>query len=278
MPYDSVVAVDHPAPQRRGFLPITRRIMLFIFGAPVVIAFVVGLLYLDTYRDTLIRAKISAISTQGELIAAALGESVVSDTDEDGDYGIDAAAARQMLARLATHIETRTRLYDAHGELVADSRSLPGAGGAIQATKLPSSAGPLKLAAEAAYDWIITLAPAADDLPPYVESAEPRARDFPELRPAFAGARSSALRDGGDMGIIVNVAVPVQRFKVVQGVLLLTTTTNDIEESVREVRYTIFKLFGGALAVIALLSLCLANTIVLSLCRLIEASKIEVKK
>jgi len=88
----------------------------------------------------------------------------------------------------------------------------------------------------------------------------------------FAGAQSSALHDGGDMGIILNVAVPVQRFKEVQGALLLTTTTDDIEDSVRQVRYTILKLFGAALAVTVLLSLYLAGTIARPLHRLAEAA------
>ena len=232
---------------------------------------VAGLLYLDIYRGALITAKITALATQGELIAAALGESVVSGVDEDG-HGIDPAAARQLLARLAAAIQTRTRLYDAAGNLVADSRTLPGSGIAVQAATLPPPAGPLTEAAEAVYDWVISLLPARDRLDPYVESTAPHASDYPELRPVLAGGKSSRLRDGGDMGAILNVAVPVQRFKEVHGALLLTTATDDIEDSVRQVRYTILKLFGGALAVTVLLSLYLAGTIARPLHRLAEAA------
>lgn len=258
-------------PRRRGaFSPITRRILAINLAALVIV--VAGLLYLDTYRGTLIDAKITALATQGELIAAALGESVVSDPDDDGVHGIDAAAARQMLARLTAPIETRTRLYDAHGELVADSRNLPGTGDAVQAATLPPPAGPLTVAAEAVYDWVVALLPSGERLPPYIETTAPHASDYPELRPVFAGGQSSALRDGSDIGIILNVAVPVQRFKEVQGALLLTTTTDNIEDSVRQVRYTILKLFGAALAVTVLLSLYLAGTIARPLHRLAEAA------
>ncbi len=258
-------------PRRRGaFSPITRRILAINLAALVMV--VAGLLYLDIYRGTLIDAKITALATQGELIAAALGESVVSDPDDDGVHGIDAAAARQMLARLTAPIETRTRLYDAHGALVADSRNLPGTGDAVQVATLPPPAGPLTVAAEAVYDWVVALLSSGDRLPPYVETTEPHASDYSELRPVFAGGHSSALRDGGDMGVILNVAVPVQRFKEVQGALLLTTTTDDVEDSVRQVRYTILKLFGAALAVTVLLSLYLAGTIARPLHRLAEAA------
>ncbi|MFP6744296.1 MAG: sensor histidine kinase [Alphaproteobacteria bacterium] len=269
---ESDAAATRPALRRRrrrgAFSPITRRILAINLAALVIV--VAGLLYVDTYRGALIDAKITALATQGELIAAALGESVV--TGADGVDGMDPAAARQLLARLAAAIETRTRLYDARGTLVADSRNLPGAGIAVQAATLPPPAGPVTEAAEAVYDWVLSLLPARDRLPPYVETTEPHASDYPELRPVIAGGQASALRDGGDMGAILNVAVPVQRFKEVQGALLLTTTIDDIEDSVRQVRYTILKLFGGALAVTVLLSLYLARTIAQPLHRLAMAA------
>lgn len=265
-------AAARPVPRRRrrrgAFSPITRRILAVNLAALVIV--VAGLLYLDTYRGELIDAKIAALATQGELIAAALGETVV--TGADGVDGMDPAAARQLLARLAAAIETRTRLYDASGTLVADSRNLPGAGMAVQAATLPPPAGPVAETAEAVYDWILSLLPAGDHLPPYAETAAPHANDYPELHPVFAGGQSSALRDGGDMGVILNVAVPVQRFKEVQGALLLTTTIDDIEASVRQVRYTILQLFGGALTVTVLLSLYLARTIARPLHRLAMAA------
>ena len=264
---------DRPVPRRprrRGaFSPITRRILAINLLALLIV--VAGLLYLDAYRRGLIDAKIAALGTQGELIAAALGESVVTGVD-DGVHRIDADAARTMLARLAASIETRARLYDAHGVLIADSRRLPGVGVEVEADTLPPPPGVLEAAAEEVYSRVIAWLPARQTLPPYVEAAEPHASDYAELGPVFAGATSSALRDGGEMGVIINVAVPVQRFKEVQGALLLTANTADIEDSVRQVRYAILELFAVALAITVLLSLYLAGTIARPLRRLAEAA------
>ena len=264
---------DRPVPRRprrRGaFSPITRRILAINLLALLIV--VAGLLYLDTYRRGLIDAKIAALGTQGALIAAALGESVVTGVD-DGVHRIDGAAARTMLARLAASIEARARLYDVQGALLADSRSLPGVGVEIVADTLPPPPGVLEAAAEAVYLRVVSWLPARQSLPPYVESSDPRASDYGELAPVFAGATGSALRDGGEMGVIINVAVPVQRFKQVQGALLLTAYTTDIEDSVRRVRYAILELSAVALAITVLLSLYLAGTIARPLHRLAEAA------
>ena len=266
-------SADRPVPRRplrRGaFSPITRRILAINLLALLIV--VAGLLYLDTYRRGLIYAKVAALGTQGELIAAALGESVVTGVD-DGVHRIDADAARTMLTRLAAPIETRTRLYDVAGVLIADSRRLPGAGVEVEADALPPPPGALETAAEAVYSWVIAWLPARETLPPYVEAAEPHASDYDELRPVFAGEATAALRDGGEMGIILNVAVPVQRFKQIQGALLLTADTADIEASVRQVRYAILKLFAVALAITVPLSLYLAGTIARPVHRLAEAA------
>jgi two-component system sensor histidine kinase ChvG len=268
---DAAQARSAPRRRRGAFSPITRRILAINLLALLIV--VAGLLYLDTYRGALIDAKIGALTIQGELIATALGESVVTGAnDEGGAARIDPPAARQMLARLAASIATRVRLYDSDGALVADSRNLPGTGIAVHGATLPPPLGPVAETAEALYDWVIAKLPARDALPPYVETTEPHARDYPELDPVFAGATASALRDGGDMGVILNVAVPVQRFKEIQGALLLTVTTNDIEASVRRVRYAILQLFAAALVVTVLLSLYLASTIARPIRRLAEAA------
>ena len=258
-----------PARRRGGFSALTRRILAINLLALLIAA--AGVLYLDTYRRGLIEAKIAALGTQGKLIAAALGESVVGDAG-DGPSPIDAAAARQLLARLAAPIETRARLYDARGDLVADSRRLPGTEAAVQAATLPPPPGAVKATAEAVYSWVISLLPARRTLDPYVEAATEYGGGYAEVHAALAGEPSAGLRDGGEVGVIVNVAVPVQPFKLVRGALLLTAATDDIEDSVRDVRYAILQLFAVALAITVLLSLYLAGTIARPVHRLAEAA------
>ncbi len=257
-------------PRRRGrFSSLTWRILAINLLALVIV--VAGMLYLDTYRRGLIEAKTAALGTQGKLIATALAESVVTGRD-DGLLHIDGAVARKLLARLIEPIKTRARLYDEHGALLTDSLRAAGAWANVEADSLPPPAGVIEETAEAVYDWVVSKLPARRRLEPYKESAEPHGGDYAEVGAALNGLLSSALRDGGADGVILNLAIPIQRFKQVQGVLLLTTSTADIEDSVRAVRYGILQLFALALAITISLSLYLAGTIAAPLYRLAEAA------
>ena len=254
------------------FSSLTWRILAINLLALVIV--VAGMLYLDTYRAGLIEAKIDALGTQGTLIAAALAESVVTG-QADGRLQIDQAVAGQLLARLIAPINSRARLYDQAGNLLADSRRWPGAWASVQAASLPPPAGAFEESAGAVYDWIVSKLPAGRKLDPYIESSNSNGSDYAEVGVALGGVLSSALRAGGESGadgIILNLAIPVQRFKQVQGVLLLTPPPADIEDSVRAVRYGILQLFAVALAITISLSLYLAGTIARPLYRLAEAA------
>ncbi|MFQ5985493.1 MAG: stimulus-sensing domain-containing protein [Alphaproteobacteria bacterium] len=259
------------ASRRRGpFSPLTRRI-LAINVLPLAL-FLGGLLYLDVYQGELVEAKIAALGTQGEVIAGALGESVV--ITENSDAGrLEAETARQLVRRLAVPVGTRVRLFDADGALVADSRRLLSAGGVVQTREIPPpETGVLAALARDLYDLLVAWLPRREPLEHYVEAAEQHAGDYAEVNLALTGESESALRDAGEDGTILSVAIPVQRFKRVQGALMLSTTIDDIEDSVREVRYTILKLFALALGVTVLLSVYLAGTIARPVRRLAEAA------
>jgi len=261
-----------PRRVRRGpFSSLTRRILAINILALGIV--VVGLLYLDDYRQGLIDAKAAALATQGKIIAAALGETVVVG-DAEGVYVIDVDAARQLLIRLVLPTGRRARLFAADGRLVADSRRLTVTGGEVQAEALPlPDDGPTLRRIEAVYQWIFEWLPPREALERYVEAENQSADDYREVRQALAGDSAWSLRDGGELGVQLIVAVPVQRFKLVQGALLLSTSIADVEESLREVRIAILELFAVGLGITVLLSLYLAGTIARPIHRLAEAAE-----
>ena len=261
-----------PRRVRRGpFSSLTRRILAINVAALGIV--VVGLLYLDDYRQGLIDAKAAALATQGKIIAAALGETVVVGNAE-GVYVIDVDAARQLLIRLVLPTGRRARLFAANGRLVADSRQLTVTGGEVQAEALPPpDDGPTLRRIEAVYEWIFERLPPREALERYVEAENQSADDYREVRQALAGDGAWSLRDGGELGVQLIVAVPVQRFKLVQGALLLSTAIADVEESLREVRIAILELFAVGLGITVLLSLYLAGTIARPIHRLAEAAE-----
>jgi two-component system sensor histidine kinase ChvG len=73
--------------------------------------------------------------------------------------------------------------------------------------------------------------------------------------------------------VIVSVAVPVQRFRAVRGVLLLSTQGGDINQAVEAERLQIVKLFLILLGVMIVLSTFLARTIAGPVKRLAEGAE-----
>src|SRR5947207_9631871 len=159
---------------------------------------------------------------------------------------------------------TRARLFDVNGKQIADSRMLRGPGDAVQVIELPpvEHKGLLGRLTDRIYDWIAELVPSRHKHPPYRESDTGNAQDFGEAVRALRGESGSAVRsDPQSGGLMVSVAVPVQRYKQVLGAVMLSSANGEIEEELRTVRLELLRIFGVALLVTVLLSLYLAGTI-----------------
>src|SRR5947207_8459873 len=159
---------------------------------------------------------------------------------------------------------TRARLFDVNGKQIADSRMLRGPGDAVQVIELPpvEHKGLLGRLTDRIYDWIAELVPSRHKHPPYRESDTGNAQDFGEAVRALRGESGSAVRsDPQSGGLVVSVAVPVQRYKQVLGAVMLSSANGEIEEELRTVRLELLRIFGVALLVTVLLSLYLAGTI-----------------
>ena len=123
-----------PQRYRRAFSPLTLRILAVNVLALAIL--VGGLLYLGRYQDRLIESELEALQTEARIFAGAIGEAAVTrDGDETNDLSHD--LARQMVRRLVETTDTRTRLFDPFGRLMADSRVLIGPGGVVQIEELP---------------------------------------------------------------------------------------------------------------------------------------------
>ncbi len=247
---------------------ITSRILAINLMALLLL--VGGLLYLDEFRDELIDAKVQALTTEGEIIAGAIGESAIDAGPVE--RALDPATVRQLVRRLIEPTEERARVFAPDGSLIADSRSLLEAGREVQFEFLPP-AQELSLVEKtyeaAANTWRnITGGPR---LAPYVEQVEQRATDYDEVAGALSGNSGSEQRvRNGD--IVISVALPIQSFKQVLGALMLTAGTSDIDASVRDFRLAILQVSGIALAITILLSLYLAGTIARPVTRLAAAA------
>jgi two-component system, OmpR family, sensor histidine kinase ChvG len=234
-----------------------------------------GFLYLGKYEASLIRQQVESLRTQGEIFAAALGEGAVLDSADEGEMLLP-DLARQMMRRLVAPTRTRARLFDVQGNLIADSRVLRGPGGAIEVTELPppDNESAIGKAAGEIFGWVVRLLPRSKRYPPYHERYAARASDYGEVEHALSGETGERLRSDPAMGgLVLSVAIPVQRYKQVLGALMLSTGSDEIEEEVRTVRLELLRIFGVALLVTVLLSLYLAGTIARPIRRLAAAAE-----
>ena len=282
---------------RRGlsriiFSSLTRRILFLNLAALLVL--LSGILYLNQFREGLIDARVESLLTQGEIIAAAVAGSAIVGTDsitidplkllelqaggsispgtdiDNLDFPIVPERVAPVLRRLISPTRTRARIYDRDSSLLLDSQSLYSRGRILRYDLPPLEQEQLPLVEQllTAVNRLIQRA----DLPIYQEQPGGDGSIYPEVLTALTGGRSAVVRaKRGEL--IVSVAVPVQRFRAVLGVLLLSTQAGDIDKIVRDERLAIVRVFTVAAAVTILLSLLLAGTIANPLHRLADAAQ-----
>jgi len=279
------------------FSSLTRRIVFFNLVALLVL--VGGILYLNQFREGLIDARAESLLTQGEIIAGAISASASVDTnsitidpqkllelqagqsitpvpnDEDLEFPIDPEKVAPVLRRLISPTRTRARIFDADANLLLDSRHLYSRGQVLR-FDLP----PVEEEKQTWSEWFATLFNKAlqpGNLPLYKEAPGGDGSIYPEVMNALTGVRGAVVRTTEKGELIVSVAVPIQRFRAVLGVLLLSTQAGDIDNIVHAERLAIMRVFGVATLVNVLLSLVLSSTIANPLRRL-SAAAIRVRR
>jgi len=258
--------------RRRRTSPLLRRILtLNVLALAIPVA---GLLYLDQYRDSLIKTELEALETEGQLFAVALGETGVTAGDF-GDERLMPETARLILRRMVEISKNRARLFGNDDALVADSRRLLSPEGAIVEEPLapPKPRSLFETLINDMYDRVVDLMPSRRRRELYRESNNGRGDEYPELARALVGEVGRAVYEHEQGTLVLNVAVPVQRYRQVLGALLMTNDGAAIDDAVRSVRFDILRVFAVALAITILLSLYLAGTIARPIRRLADSAE-----
>lgn len=243
------------------FSPLTLRILGVNIVALLIL--VAGVLYLDRYQENLIRADMNALQVHATLLAGVLAETALEDGDgEMIDINVD--TARLLVRRIVASSPVRARLYGGGGQLVTDSTLIGRGSMSIQVLPLPEPPPHwTRLAAQAArlYDWLFNTLPRRDSMPPFREGLEPFLAIFPEAVSAFQGSPSRGVYVRPDGHLELSVAVPVQRFRRIAGVLILSRPSVEVDSAVRALRVDIAVATVLALGTTTLLSLYLASAI-----------------
>ncbi len=275
------------------FSSLTRRILFLNLAALGVL--VIGILYLNQFRDGLIDARVESLMTQGEIIAGAIAASATVETDsisidpekllelqageslapgsdqlDNLDFPINPERVAPVLRRLISPTRTRARIYDRDANLLLDSRHLYSRGQILRYDLPPmdeDEGGVFDSVQQFIGDMF-----RRTDLPVYTEQPGGNGSAYPEVMGALTGSTSTVVRISEQGEQIVSVAVPIQRFRAVLGVLMLSTQGGDIDKIVSAERRAILRVFAVAAIVTAILSTLLASTIANPLRRLAAAA------
>ena len=255
----------------RPLSSLTQRIVAInLVGLAVLVS---GVLFLNQLRTELVQVRVNSLITQGEIVATAIAE-LAAVSPEATRY--DAYAANEVLRQLTLPTGQRAQLYT-RGRLTGDTRSFDFARRPVETKSLAplprsSGGGGLLGWVEGAYSRVAKIF-FEDDLPLYIETPVAGITEDTEVYNAARGEVSSALRVNSEGELIVSVAVPIQRLKVVMGVLVLSTEGGDIDRVIRVGRIEILRVVIVAGLVSLLLAFLLARGIARPLRRLAVAAE-----
>ena len=275
-----------------GFASLASRIALTNILGLIILSG--GILYFNQFRQSLINSRVESLLVQGQIIAAAIAGSATADTSSividpgklgdatgndrssdlsqtDYDFAITPDRAGPVLRRLLANTTIRGQIIDNDGNMVVDSSFLTGGSDIIQTNISPPEVPTLRSrflnVVNAVGDRFF-----ANDYPPHEDYNLDNNQSRSEVASALNGATLSVVRSNQMREIIVLVAVPVQRFRAVQGALLLSTQGGEIDNVLRGERRIVYLTFAFTAFVALLLSALLARTIARPIRRLSAAA------
>jgi two-component system sensor histidine kinase ChvG len=272
---------------------LTSRILIINLIGLVIL--VLGIMFFSQSRKSLIDARVQSLMTQAQIMAAAVSSAVATDNDQliidperlieqqlnsaaadagsqtRTDFLINPDRAGPVLRRLVQNTDIRAHLFDRDGAMIVDSRYFYGRGEVLRINLPPLEGKSDEPLVEQFWaklnEWFFAIG--------YKEQKEYTASngsDFEEIRAALNGASVSVVRVNKQKEIIVSVAVPVQRFRAIQGALVLTTPGGEIDAVLREDMRVILFIFLFTALVTIMLSLLMAGHIAEPIRRLSSAA------
>ncbi len=215
-----------------------------------------GVLLVQSTRAGLVDERMAGIKQEALIVASTLAEFAT----DDRTRAINDKNAEPLLRQLVAPTTLRARLYDTNGDLVVDTRNLL-ARNVVQTVELPPPGFRTRVmsAAQRFYDGVLGVRPFAR-LAPYFEAGN-NGRVYKEVDVALGGDTMGTERIDQQNKLVLSVAAPVQRFRTVYGVLLLSTEGGDIDDILREERASLIGISVVAFLVMLFSSLYLSGVI-----------------
>lgn len=238
------------------FSALTWRILAF--NALALLILTGGVIFVQSSGRGLVEERLTGVRQQAVIVASTLAEFATN----PGTQTLDVDAAQPLLRQLIQPTRLRARLYLPDGHQVADTRLLL-ARNIVQVAELPPLDRWSRFKAwwGRIYDGVMGVRPFTQ-LPSYSEGGTD-GRIYQEVGDAMTGEISSGERVDDQNKLVLSVAAPIQRapFRAIYGELFVTTEGGDIDDILRQERFTLFEVILVAFAVMLLSSLYLAGAI-----------------
>ena len=248
------------------FSALTWRILAF--NALALIVLTGGVILVQFSGRDLVEERLNGVQQQATIVASAIAE--YSTDDQTSTLNLD--TAEPLLRQLIAPTRLRARLYLPSSNTAALDTRLLLSRNIVRTQDLPplDTGSQIKTWLRRIYDGVMGVRPFAQ-LAPYSEGSGDW-HAYREVVDAFAGQTESAERVDDQNRLVLSVAVPIQRVRAVSGVLFVTTEGGDIDDILRQERFTLIEVFLVAFAVMLVTSLYLASTIAEPVKRLAAAA------
>ncbi|HKR87421.1 MAG TPA: stimulus-sensing domain-containing protein [Phenylobacterium sp.] len=256
----SATGTAKPERRRRSYrsrwLPGSRLgrliIALNLLGLTILIT---GALVLNELRRGLVNARIDSLTTQAELLVTIIDQTA---TVGEPTPALDPDYASRLLQLLANPKAQRARLFDAHGELIADSEQVADR---VEWRQLPPAHS---RGSKDRFRFDFRL--------PVQKPTTPEGRQAlrNEVASALAGRHVAEMRRGENGQRVVSVSIPIQNVRMVLGVL--TLEASDVDEIIARERMALIPFILIAVTVMLISSLLLNSLIAQPVLRLARAA------
>ena len=248
------------------FSTLTWRIVAF--NAIALLVLMAGMVVVQTSSRGLVEERLTGVQEQAAIVAGALAQYT---TDPDS-HTIKTELAEPLLRELIIPTRLRARLYLPDGKLAVDTRLLLERN-SVQVEALPALDRTSRMEQwwQRIYDGVMGVRPFTR-LAAYSEGGE-NGRVYQEVNEALSGATASAQRVDDQNKLVLSVATPIEsRYRTIYCVMLVSTESGDIDDILRQERFTLIGVCLVAFAVMLLSSLYLAGTIAVPVRRLAAAA------
>ncbi len=260
-------------PERR-ITGLTVRIIAVNVVALIIL--LIGIVFVGQYQNSLIEARLQTFQIELELISSAVSERVHFNEEQNMPI-LDSLSTAPLVNRLADVTFQRIRVINMDGDVLVDSRTMPGLDDRLWAARFyaehhQTSLETLILLVK----FVTSFIPESDRLNLYPREVdiENRVQDFPDVKNALKeGVISMSVWEDYDEHIILSAASPIMQGNQVVGAVLLTRPGLQIETDIRELWINVIRVFIGTLILTILLSIYLSGVIARPLKKLAKAAE-----